>query len=548
MFTHKWEKVINPKTFKDVDPLLFKNYRIGTLLSYALGTWLFVILKVAFFISDIYTCIQLLAYNSWSNNLIKPYIPFHISKWIFAACILASFVLVLYNIVMAIFVYRSQNIARCYVNNTCRNTISIISYSKFCILNEISSHGTFQWFAFYVFFELKDCFGLIFADSPRQVINGLTLWSVLVTVGSGNNNDMYLGNLETLEGLINKIKAIALENRQEAVILSFSFFSFVLWCFFMAKFCFALLCSIFVYFKLIRDRKYSGLRDFVFIKINDHVDQLIIKRNMSYRSETLNVGLLQPSESVLELEDLEGDFNRLNTGYKIFNDSVNSFNNIQKQTDPSFDASDEYINQDNHIRPTSTIFENEKFYHSHHLKNELEKYGHSSTEASRSDINLIQPINNDNYAMDETNIDGRAAHRTFEKTLSRIDDDNEASIFNYYLQSAIEEKTNLSSLEFSNPHRDDIYHSTNIPELQRTTDHMNKDYDKFVSYNNTNDSNYYENEETAPKNHDVPHARNTTDNQIFTPQRAYFPHGTVPESPNITNTDDKSNYISSFKY
>ncbi|CAL9737472.1 low affinity K(+) transporter 1 [Monosporozyma servazzii] len=327
MAESEWESHINQKLFSDVDEALFRNHSFKTVSSYVLGTYLFLVLKVAFLISDLYTCIKLLAYNKWSNNIIKPYLPFRISKWLFSACILLSIVFLLWNVIFGIKTYKTKNITKCYVNNFSRNFISVTDYSKFCIFDKISSHGAFQWFAFYVFFELKSCLGLIFCDTPRQVINGLTLWSALVTTHNGNS--MNLGDLESFEGLINKIKMIAEDNHGEAVLLSFSLFSFILWIIFITKLIFALICSIFVYFKLIREGVYSGLRDYIYTIISNHVDDLVITQTEKRRNEVYRTHLLGDTSSMVDLDYLERDSMGSKPMFKLYNDSLNSLHRVR---------------------------------------------------------------------------------------------------------------------------------------------------------------------------------------------------------------------------
>lgn len=274
MFKSDWKYSTNARLFDDVDSHLFENVHFKTVMSYIFGVWLFTILKVTFFVSDIYTCVKLLAYNSWSGDVIKPYPSFHISKWIFAGCILGSICLLIWEVVFGIKIYRTRNISLTYVNNFSRNAYSLSDYPKFCIFHKISSKGFFQKVAFFTFFEIKDCIRLLLTDTPRQVINGLTLWSVLVTV----RDNSYLGDLESLSGLLNKIKEIAKSNHQEAVILSFMLFSFIVWLIFMAKLALALICSIYVYFRLIKDRRYASLREYVCVTVSNHVDDLVTKR------------------------------------------------------------------------------------------------------------------------------------------------------------------------------------------------------------------------------------------------------------------------------
>lgn len=304
LFSSDWNYSINAKTFDELDVALFRNYRFGTLFNYIFLTWGLTILKFALLVADIYTCIKLLAFNSWSNNIIKPYLPFHISKWLFSGCILAYIILALWDSFLGIRIYRSRNISLVYINNFAKTMYSLSNYSIFCVLDRITPKGFYQRIAFFTFFELKDCFKLLFTDTPRQVINGLTLWSVLVTVNSSTD----LGNLETFNGLIMKIKIIAKTNHEEAVVLSFMLFSFIVWLIFITKLAFAMLFSIFVYYKLINEHKYNGLREFVCVTIRQRVDAIVEKQRKIKRKGNgpyANGIQMTSTTSFFPTEDLE---------------------------------------------------------------------------------------------------------------------------------------------------------------------------------------------------------------------------------------------------
>lgn len=273
MFNNDWKLNLTSNTFDVLDLDLFKNRRFLTVLSYLFIAWGLLILKLILFASDIYTCIKLLAFNSWSNNVIQPYLSFKISKWLFSGCIFASIVLLLWEIVNGIRVYKTRNIALTYVNYFARTSYSISNYRIFCLYNRITPKGFHQRICFYTFFEFKDCIRLLLTDTPRQVINGLTLWSVLVTV----NNGADLGELEDLSGLLSKIQYIANTNHEEAVLLSFMLLSFIIWAFFMAKLVIAALFSPFVYHTIFKEYKMSGLREFVCTTVNERVEQIVEK-------------------------------------------------------------------------------------------------------------------------------------------------------------------------------------------------------------------------------------------------------------------------------
>jgi len=279
MFYHEWKYSINPKKFDDVNLTQFRNTRIKTVLSYIFGVWFILILKLAFLVSDCYTCIKLLAYNSWSNNVIKPYLPFHISKWLFSGCIFASFVLMLWEIISGIRVLRTRNIALCYVNNFARLVQSITDYSKFCIMDKITPSTSFEKWTFFIFFELKDCIGILFTDTPRQVINALTLWSVVITT---NRNDLDLGDLQSFSDVLSRIRYIAKYNHSEAVLLSFMLFSYAIWLFFIAKLIVAIIFSPFVYYKLIKRGNCTSIREFCCISIGVNIDSIVTIQKEKY--------------------------------------------------------------------------------------------------------------------------------------------------------------------------------------------------------------------------------------------------------------------------
>lgn len=151
MLGNDWKYSINSRTFDDLEEEEFKNYKFKTVLSYIFEIGVMNGLKVAFFVSDIYTCVKLLAYNSWSNNVIKPYISFKVTKWLFTACIFASIVILLIEAAIGFRIYRTRNISLTYVNNFSRNTYSIKSYSKFCVYNKITPKGFFQKVSFFTF-------------------------------------------------------------------------------------------------------------------------------------------------------------------------------------------------------------------------------------------------------------------------------------------------------------------------------------------------------------------------------------------------------------
>ncbi|AGO11100.1 AaceriAFR378Wp [[Ashbya] aceris (nom. inval.)] len=300
MFNSGWKHAVNDKTFNQLDLDLFTNYKFGTLLKYVFGLWGLTLLSAAFMASDIYTCVKLLAYNSWANNVVRPYVPFHITKWIFVASLIASFFLTVVSFANGIRIYRTNNISLTYVNHVARTLFSITQYRIFCVFNRVTPKGAFQKTAFFTYFELNDCMKLLIIDTPRQVLNGLTLWSVLLTV----HQDQNLTELEQLDGLVARLKTLAEQNQQEALILCSMLISFVIWAIFIVKLLCAFLLSPYVYYKIF-SKSTSGLKQYVCITVSRRVDHLVKKYKAKRERKRTEKELLKASSTELELYQLD---------------------------------------------------------------------------------------------------------------------------------------------------------------------------------------------------------------------------------------------------
>lgn len=141
--------------------------------------------SVLVYISDIYTAIAMLANDYWSGNILSEAgdsktitVPFTIGKWIFFGCIIFSFLLLAWESRKARMIIRSRDISYAFTNIMANNYYSMKSYDHFCFFSQIeNSKKRKDEFAFFVFFTFKGWKRLLLADAPRQVINGLTLYS-----------------------------------------------------------------------------------------------------------------------------------------------------------------------------------------------------------------------------------------------------------------------------------------------------------------------------------------------------------------------------------
>jgi hypothetical protein len=88
--------------------------------------WLCLIVSVAVYGVDTFTAVNLLAFDEWSSS-IEPtqLIPFDVTKWIFAGCIIASFVNLGFEYIRAIRIMRRGSVAECYLDSLAARLESI---------------------------------------------------------------------------------------------------------------------------------------------------------------------------------------------------------------------------------------------------------------------------------------------------------------------------------------------------------------------------------------------------------------------------------------
>jgi hypothetical protein len=172
-----------------------------------------------------------------------------------------------FEAIRGIRIFRTGNISLTYTNPFARTLRSTTSYKRYCLLNEINPTGGFQKMAFYTFFTLHSSKKLIIADSPRQVINALTLWSAL--------------KVDT--NFWDTLKEISTENRNEALILYGMVISFFIWIFFITQLFFAIVFMIPVYYNILKKMNLQSLRQFVCITVDKTVNRLARK----YQKESL---------------------------------------------------------------------------------------------------------------------------------------------------------------------------------------------------------------------------------------------------------------------
>ncbi|TNY17757.1 hypothetical protein DMC30DRAFT_419470 [Rhodotorula diobovata] len=176
--------------FDFIDVAQFHSKTFGSRLSYT-WYWTLFLVSIAVYIADTYTLIALLASNRWSGQILQSEaaqgdtksstvleVPFKIGKWIFFACIVVSYLLLLWEARKARAIVKSRDISYAFTNVMAHSWYALRSYNHFCFFSQIdNSKKKKDNLAFFVFFTFKGWKRLLLADAPRQVINAITLWS-----------------------------------------------------------------------------------------------------------------------------------------------------------------------------------------------------------------------------------------------------------------------------------------------------------------------------------------------------------------------------------
>ncbi|SLM39931.1 hypothetical protein LPUS_10599 [Lasallia pustulata] len=212
--------------------------------------YVLLITSVACYAVDLFTAINLLVFDRWSGQ-VKPYIPFYISRWIFAACIILSWIFLVYRWLRAIRAMRTDGIAASYLDPLAVQIQSIRlgakgrGWRRFLVFTELtkSKKGT-EYVALFTYFSFEAWMRIIFAQGPRQVINALTLYSVMQAnlLPNGKHAASH-GHTPVAQFFVN-VQLLANSNREQAAILFSMLFTLVIWVFSALNLAIALLMYI----------------------------------------------------------------------------------------------------------------------------------------------------------------------------------------------------------------------------------------------------------------------------------------------------------------
>ncbi|CZS97612.1 hypothetical protein WAI453_008742 [Rhynchosporium graminicola] len=194
--------------------------------------WISLLVSLAVYGVDTFTAVNLLAFDKWSGTFDPP-VAFDIQKWIFAGCIIASWVNLGYEHLRAMRVMKRGAVAESYLDSLAIRLQSIRQgkgrgWRRFLVFSELTkSKKGAEYVALFTYFSFQSWIRIILCQGPRQVLNALTLWSVVKANIPGNSKDAGGAILTFFENL----GKLAEENNQQAVVLSGMAFTLVIWVF-----------------------------------------------------------------------------------------------------------------------------------------------------------------------------------------------------------------------------------------------------------------------------------------------------------------------------
>lgn len=189
--------------------------------------WFMALVGIAVYVVDTYTAVQLLAYNNWSSQ-VQPALAFKYSKWIFAVCIILSWVLCFYEWFRALRVIKRGGVAESFLDPLAVTLQSIRQqgFKRFLVFSELTkSKKGADYVALFVYFSFKTALRVILAEGPRQCINAMTLWAVLqsdIAVKSKSDNSAF-------EQFFMNIGALSEDSPLQATIYFSMLFTLVIW-------------------------------------------------------------------------------------------------------------------------------------------------------------------------------------------------------------------------------------------------------------------------------------------------------------------------------
>ncbi|OJJ50200.1 hypothetical protein ASPZODRAFT_57811 [Penicilliopsis zonata CBS 506.65] len=242
--------------------------------------YVFLLVSIAVYAVDSFTAVNLLVFSRWAGQ-IKPAIPFRISRWIFAICIIISFVLLFIRWMRAIRSIRSGSIAQSYLDPLAVRVQCIRpgkrgrGWRRFLVFAELtkSKQGA-EYVALFAYFSFNSWLNVIFADGPRQVVNAITLYSVMKLDLLPGGADATSKSSSSILQFFDNIKILAEENDEQALVLFGMLFTLIIWVFSVLKLALAIILYLIFLFHHIPSED-GSIKAYCRRKINTRLKRIV---------------------------------------------------------------------------------------------------------------------------------------------------------------------------------------------------------------------------------------------------------------------------------
>ncbi|CDM35230.1 hypothetical protein CBS147339_6995 [Penicillium roqueforti] len=285
----------------------FKSESCWTPFSYFF-IWLSLFISIAVYGVDTFTAVNLLAFSRWSGR-VQPAIPFNISRWIFAACIIASFILLAYRWIHAIRSIRSGSITRSFLDPLAVRIQSIRlgkrgrGYRRFLVFAELTKdRKAAEYVALYAYFSFQFWMNTIFADGPRQVLNAITLYSVMqMDLIPGGKNAAHDDGTSSVGQFFNNVKILAEDNNLQAVVLFGMLFTLVVWVLSVLKLISAIVLYLIFLFHHIPAED-GSLSKYCRRKVGQRLKRIVHRKNTKALAKGLKLQNRAPTQPMLAMD------------------------------------------------------------------------------------------------------------------------------------------------------------------------------------------------------------------------------------------------------
>jgi len=232
--------------------------------------------------------VNLLAFDKWTGE--EPYVPISVAKWIFSGCIIASWLNLGFEHWRALRVIKRGGVAESFLDSLAVRLQSIRigrrgrGWRRFLVFAELTkSKKGAEYVALFTYFSFQSWIRVIFCSGPRQVVNALTLYSVIRAKTDEINGDGDAGSV--ILQFFSKMAQIAEANKQEAVILSGMLFTLIIWVFAVLSLILALLFYLLFLWHYIPNGD-GGLSGYCERKVNERLTKIVsVKVNKALQEE-----------------------------------------------------------------------------------------------------------------------------------------------------------------------------------------------------------------------------------------------------------------------